>query len=137
MAVKAPALKAFPSRSLIFAPHEWLAALGARPHIQQCYAFVAANSKAHACLLLEERDLGARHSASLVSGLQLRRGAQSTDNQALIDAGVISLEVPGVYAFLHVVKDAPVIRIDPGGECVTVAHFRYTHTDGITVDASG
>jgi hypothetical protein len=125
-------MKVFPSdwaKPLL--PRPWLDALGAPRHIQQGEAIAVAENRAQLAELLAS----VRHPL-LASSLRLRRGLQSTSNQALIDAGVIDLGEPGLYVYERAVKDCPVIRVTPEG-CAVVAWFRMPRFAGpITVEVA-
>jgi hypothetical protein len=124
-------MKVFPSDSgSPFLPRRWLDALGAPRHIQQGSAIAVAENRAALAELL-----ASVHAPLLADSLRLRRGLQSTSNQALIDAGVIDLDAPGLYAYERPVKDCPVIRVTPEGIAV-VAWFRLPDfARGIIVEA--
>jgi hypothetical protein len=124
-------LKVFPSNRVISVPREWLNALGSRPHVSQANVIAVGRVKAEVRAALAcwtQADW-------ITADLKLRVGQQSTPDHALIDAGVISLDEPGVYAYLGYVKDSAVIRVDPDGTCTVVAHFRREgRSVGLTVE---
>jgi hypothetical protein len=128
------ALKVFPSNRRIHVPREWLDALGARPHISQADVIAVGRVKAELRASLGHTS----HADWITADLRLRRGQQSSPDQALIDAGVISLTDPGVYAYLGYVKDGAVIRVYPDGTCTVVAHFRREWRGvGLVVEREG
>jgi hypothetical protein len=114
-----------------FLPRPWLDALGAPRHIQQGQVIAVAENRAQLAELLASVRV-----PHLAGSLRLRRGPQSTPNQALIDAGVIDPDVPGLYAYERPVRDCPVIRVTPEG-CAVVAWFRLPDgTRSLTVETA-
>lgn len=124
-------MKIFPSDGIQpFVPRSWMDALRAPDHVQQAEVIAVAENRAALAELL-----ASVRAPRVAESLRLRRGLQSTSNQALIDAGVIGLDVPGVWVYVHAVKDSPVIRVTPVG-CTVAAWFRLPNYAGpITVEA--
>lgn len=124
-------MKIFPSDGVHpFVPRTWLDALSAPGHVRQAEVIAVAENRAALAELL-----ASVRAPRVAASLRLRRGLQSTSNQALIDAGVILLDVPGVWVYVHAVKDSPVIRVTPVG-CALAAWFRRPNYAGpITVEA--
>lgn len=112
---KTPALKVF-TGSHLFPPQPWLEALDTPRHIQQCDVIGVAATKAALAGLLGR-------AGHLAGPMRVARW-YSAPVRLLIDAGIIDLTQPGVYAWRGFVKDHAVIRVDPDGACITAGWFR-------------
>lgn len=122
-------LKTFPSDTLVLVPDKWCQALGMERHHQQAHLLVIAEHKSQA-----ERMLAANTTQGqawhLVRAIKLRRDGLSDPDQALVDAGIVSLSLPGVFAYYSGIRDSPVIQALPDGTCPVVGYFRLETADG-------
>jgi hypothetical protein len=107
----------------LFIPVPWLRALDLPPHVQQCAVTAVAPTKTGLAEMLAERGLHQVTAGRLSAAMSLARRF-SVPDEALIAAGVITPGEPGIWAYRDYVRDRAVIRIDPDGSPVVVAHFR-------------
>ena len=122
--------------SHLFIPRPWLEALGMPGHVRQCGVTVLAWAKSDIAAMLTDRDLSQGYADRLAG--EMRMGKPAGPDVMLIDAGVIDMTAPGIYAYDGIVKDRPVIRVEPDGTPLVVAHFRMPERGGpLVVEKEG
>lgn len=112
-------MKIFISPSIVSVPPAWLGAMNAPGHLRQAWVVVVAESKNDATALLA----GVGASPHLAPVLSQTKGLISTPLMELLGAQVITVDQPGVYAWLARANNEPVVRVT--AVSVTVAaHWR-------------
>lgn len=121
------ATKIFTSSRMTALPRNWYTAVGGEHHASQGNLVVVADSKADATTLLVERGVGANRAKEMMSSTLMRPRSKSlpTSIALLVEAGVVDLDVPGVYVYKDAVNGREIIEIAPDGDTSVVGRFVY------------
>jgi hypothetical protein len=108
----------------IFPPAEWLRAVEDQRHIRQGGLIVVASVKTDVERMLEARRPWA---GQLAKEMRLRRPPYSNTTTLLVEAGLISLDVPAVYVEpLNYGRNGDKIaRVEPDGTPTVIGVYRY------------
>jgi hypothetical protein len=127
-------MKIFTSNSVAMVPTDWCRALGMTGSHHQVHVLVVAPDKAAAGRMIADR-ASSSLAWHLAREIKLRReGDLSTPDKNLLDAGIVSRELPGIFIYRAPVKDSPVAMV-LRGSCPIVGYFRLGGGFGSTIYA--
>ena len=119
-------MKIFHSNGLVLVPSAWREGLGEPQHHQQAHVLVVADDKAAVETMLAKR-VGAGAAYHLARALRLAKpAALPSPEQALVDAKVVSLVVPGVFAWYEAIEGKPVFMVEYSGGFRQMGFFTLT-----------
>lgn len=117
-------MKIFTSSGMILVPSAWRDALGEPRHHQQAHVLVVADDKAAAEAMLAKR-AGAGAAYHLARALRVARPASlAKPEQALVDAKIVSLVVPGVFAWYEAIAGKTVFMVEYSGSFRAMGFFK-------------
>ena len=126
-------MKIFTSNGLALVPSTWRNGLGEPRHHQQAHVLVVAHDKAAAEAMLAQR-VGSGAAYHLARALRMAKpGSLSTPEQALVDAKVVSLVVPGVFTWYEAIRGKTVFMVEYSGGLRAMGCFQ-TGKNGLTVE---
>lgn len=118
-------MKIFTSNGMVLVPSAWRDALGEPRHHQQAHVLVVADDKQAAEDMLAKR-VGSGAAYHLARALRLASPKSlAKPEQALVDAKVVSLVVPGVFAWYEAITDKPVFMVEYNGGFRVMGHFQH------------
>ena len=118
-------MKIFTSNGMVLVPSAWRDALGEPRHHQQAHVLVVADDKAAAEAMLAKR-VGSGAAYHLARALRaVSPKSLAKPEQALVDGKIVSLVVPGVFAWYEAITDKPVFMVEYSGSFRVMGHFQH------------
>ncbi|MGN6633847.1 MAG: hypothetical protein ACTHJ6_00105 [Oryzihumus sp.] len=116
-------MKIFHSNGLVLVPSPWREGLGEPRHHQQAHVLVVAQDKAAAEQMLAQR-VGSGAAYHLARALRVASPKSlPKPEQALVDAKIVSLVVPGVFAWYEAIEGKPVSMVEYSGGFRVMGYF--------------
>lgn len=126
-------MKIFTSNGLALVPSAWRDALGEPRHHQQAHVLVVADDKAAAEAMLAQR-VGNGAAYHLARALRVASPKSlPKPEQALVDAKIVSLVMPGVFAWYEAIEGKTVFMVEYSGGFRAMGFFKLAK-DGLAAE---